>query len=288
MKKPVRYAFLDFSTLDARRSNCSEEVRLNRRLARNVYLGCVPLTSGPEGLTLDGRGEPVEWLVKMRRLPRHLMLDRAIAERRVSEREVVRFARVLAEFYRDSPPIECDAAAYCARLRAGIGENRQALETPAYELDAAALAAAAQSMLHFIDTHASTVLARTEHIVEGHGDLRPEHVCLAAEPVFIDCLEFNRELRIVDPVDELAYLAMECELLGDREVGNIAFETYESITHDAVDRVLAAFYKAQRALLRAKLAAWHTEDGLTNSGRARWLARARLYLALAQNYAREL
>jgi aminoglycoside phosphotransferase family enzyme len=70
LKKPVRYPFLDFSTLDARRFNCQEELRLNRRLARSVYLAVVPLSISSRGLDLEGTGEPVEWLVKMRRLPR--------------------------------------------------------------------------------------------------------------------------------------------------------------------------------------------------------------------------
>lgn len=76
LKKPVRYHFLDFSTLEARYRDCQEEVRLNRRLARDVYLGVVPLTLAPQGgLRLGGDGEPVEWLVQMRQLPKRLMLE---------------------------------------------------------------------------------------------------------------------------------------------------------------------------------------------------------------------
>jgi aminoglycoside phosphotransferase family enzyme len=102
--------------------------------------------------------------------------------------------------------------------------------------------------------------------------------------VFIDCLEFNRDLRIVDPADELAFLAMECEALGAADVGKFVFDAYESITGDAVQDALIRFYQAQRALLRAKLAVWHLEDGVTNSARVKWLGRARDYLRLAQTY----
>lgn len=121
-------------------------------------------------------------------------------------------------------------------------------------------------------------------IVEGHGDLRREHVCLAAEPVFIDCLEFNRDLRIVDPADELASLAMECELLGAGDIGRAVFDTYASVTGDAPGIALTRFYRAQRALLRAKLAAWHLEDGVSDGTRAKWIARAQAYLWLAKTY----
>lgn len=290
LKKPVRYPFLDFTTLEARRFNCAEEVRLNRRLARNVYLGIVSLTLGADGLTLEHHGEVVEWLVKMRRLPRHLMLDHAIEERRVTEQDVVRFARVLATFYRDGERIALSPSAYRERLRKAIVDHQQALSVPAYGLSTATVHAMVELQLGFLDTHARIFDERLQRnlIVEGHGDLRPEHVCLAAEPVFIDCLEFNRDLRIVDPADELGYLAMECELLGAADVGEIVFETYRTVTGDAPDVALISFYQAERALLRAKLAVWHLEDGVTNSARAKWLARAQAYLRLAETYCSSL
>ena len=88
LKKPVRYDYLDFSTLEARRQNCEDEIRLNRRLAPDVYLAAIPLTVDAEGgLRLDGTGAVVDWLVKMRRLPADQMMDRAITAR-TEERRV--------------------------------------------------------------------------------------------------------------------------------------------------------------------------------------------------------
>ncbi|HZT78841.1 MAG TPA: hypothetical protein VFA26_01360, partial [Gemmataceae bacterium] len=69
VKKPVNLGFLDFSTLDRRRHFCEEEVRLNRRLAPDVYLGVVPVVRAADGVRVEGPGEAVEWAVKMRRLP---------------------------------------------------------------------------------------------------------------------------------------------------------------------------------------------------------------------------
>jgi aminoglycoside phosphotransferase family enzyme len=284
LKKPVRYPFLDFSTLEARRFNCEEELRLNRRLARNVYLAVVPLMVCRDGLRVGGAGQPVEWLVQMRRLPRHLMLDRAIEEKRVTEKDVVRFTRVLAEFYRDAEGVALSRVEYRGRLRTAIVDNHHALCAPAYGLDIPLVSAIVKTQLELLDTQASMFDERLQRIVEGHGDLRPEHVCLAAEPVFIDCLEFNRDLRIVDPADELAFLAMECELLGCSDIGKWIFDTYESIAGDVPPIALIRSYQAQRALLRAKLSVWHLEDGVTNSARAKWLGRAQDYLRLAETY----
>jgi aminoglycoside phosphotransferase family enzyme len=288
LKKPVCYPFLDFSTLEARRFNCEEELRLNRRLARNVYLAVVPLTVWKDGLRLAGPGPPVEWLVQMRRLPRHLMLDRAIRETRVSEQDVARFTRVLALFYRDGERIAITPAAYRERLRKATADNHQALCAPAYELDAAMLRSMAKIQLEFLDAHAGMFDERVHRIVEGHGDLRPEHVCLAGEPVFIDCLEFNRDLRIVDPADELSSLAMECELLGAGDLGRLLFDTYESVTGDAPGIALTRFHQSQRSLLRAKLAVWHLEDGVSDETRTKWLARTEAYLRLGEVYCSRL
>ena len=284
LKKPVRYPFLDFSTLEARRFDCDEELRLNRRLARNVYLDVVPLALSARGLQLEGPGHPVDWLVKMRRLPRHLMLDRAIQENRVTESDVLRFMRVLAAFYCDAERIALAAPAYRERLSSAIEQNREALSPARYGIAPVLLDRIAGAALCFIRDHADVLDERIERnaIVEGHGDLRPEHVCLAAEPVFIDCLEFNRDLRTVDPADELAYLAMECEFAGAGEIRQTIFASYRDATGDDMSESLVDFYQVGRALLRAKLSALHIEDHLTENDRVKWLKRAHDYVELAQ------
>ena len=281
LKKPVRHAFLDFSTLDARRFNCLEELRLNRRLARDVYLDVVPLTFAGGRIAVQGSGEVVDWLVKMRRLPRELMLDRTIVDGRLDEEAVVRVAHSLAAFYRRAERTGVTAAAYRDRLCHSIDENGRALADPRYGVAPEMLGAVIQSLTGFLGQRAALFEPRARKIVEGHGDLRPEHVCLTPEPIFIDCLEFNRALRIVDPADELAYLSMECELLGAKSVRDTLFTAYQAYSGDAVPLDLVDFYASSRALTRAKLAAWHLDDQLTPTARARWLARTADYMRLA-------
>jgi aminoglycoside phosphotransferase family enzyme len=99
LKKPVRFEFLDFSTLERRHHDCQEEVRLNRRLAQGVYLGVTPLTVDAAGrLHLNGEGEAADWLVKMQRLPRERMLDHAIATGRADEAGYVLLRRYWLAF----------------------------------------------------------------------------------------------------------------------------------------------------------------------------------------------
>jgi aminoglycoside phosphotransferase family enzyme len=288
LKKPVRYQFLDFSSLEARRVDCEEEVRLNRRLAPDVYVGTVPLTWGrEEGLELEGTGHPVEWLVKMRRLPATRMLDQALAAGAVGPDVATRVAAILARFYRSLAPVEMSADAYRRRLADEIEVCRSELGQSVYALDADRIAAVAHDLVAFLEGNETLIRQRVEggHIVEGHGDLRPEHVCLLEPPVVIDCLAFNRNLRILDAGDEISYLAMECERLDAAWFGRAVIEAYREVVGDDVPQALVHFYTAYRALVRAKLAAWHTHDA-PQEGRAKWIGRALQYLGLAEAHCR--
>lgn len=290
MKKPVRLPFLDFSTLAARRHYCEESLRLNRRLAKPVYLDIIPLTREASGtLGLDGDGEPVEWIERMRRLPEERMLDTAIRDHSVDETDVDRFASVLAHFYRNAPPEPMTPAAYRTRLQDTVQGNAEALTAPEFGLPAERLRAVIETQRDFIDHHGRLLDQRagSGRIVEGHGDLRPEHVCLLAEPVIIDCLEFNRDFRVLDPLDELGYLAMECTLAGAEWIGPRLFETYTDVTGDPAPSRLIGFYQSHRATIRAKLAAWHLLDQPRKT-HPHWRARADAYLALAWRYGSEI
>jgi aminoglycoside phosphotransferase family enzyme len=267
-----------------------EEVRLNRRLAPEVYLGVVPLTCEDESrLRLDGSGTTVDWLVKMHRLPRERMLDRVIAAGDRPEEELRKVGLRLARFYRDAAPVPTTSAAYRRRLAADIAENRKHLGDAAYGLAPERIAKVCEAQSRFLLAAADRLGRRAEEgrIIEAHGDLRPEHICLSDPPQIIDCLEFKRAFRILDPADELSFLSLECERLGAPGLGPIVFQTYREVTRDSPSAALIAFYKSYRACLRAKLAVWHLrDDGLPDP--QKWRARAATYLDLAEAYAAEL
>lgn len=286
LKKPVRYDYLDFSTLAARRRDSEAEVRLNRRLAPGVYLGIVALTRSRTGqLQLGGKGRVLDWLVRMRRLPGERMLDALIRGGQVREPDIDRLGRRLAAFYAHAPVEPLSAEAYRDRLAARIRANAEALTHPAFGLDAGVPARIAGAQLDFLDSRATVVAERVtaRRIVEGHGDLRPEHVCLLDEPVVIDCLEFSRELRILDALDELGYFALECERMDAAIVGKWLLASYVTARGDAAPLALLHFYQSCRALLRAKLALWHLcDDGRGEAGR--WRTAGQAYLALGERH----
>ncbi len=289
LKKPVRYPFLDFGTLAARRRDAEEEVRLNRRLAPGVYLGVVALAMDRAGeLALEAEGDPVEWLVKMRRLPRARMLEFAIASQTVDEAALQAVAELLATFYREAAPVAVTPVAYRHRFQEEIASDARALAEPRYGLPADVIARTAAAQRAFLERRAELLDTRASagRIIEGHGDLRPEHVCFGPPPVIIDCVAFNRDFRILDPADELAYLGMECERLGAEGIGTTLFARYGALTGDHPPEPLIHFYKSVRAVLRAKLAAWHLDDRTVRYP-SQWFNRARTYLALAERYSRE-
>jgi aminoglycoside phosphotransferase family enzyme len=290
VKKPVRYEFLDFSTLELRRRDCEEELRLNQRLARGVYQAVVALVQGPNGrLHLGAHGTIVEWLVQMKRLPQERMLDERIRRGTITESELLALAARLAEFYRDCTPEPLTTQDYQSRLAKEIDTDRMALESETGELSQREVAETAAALSTFIERRRALFDQRIAQgrIVEGHGDLRPEHVCLLDEPVVFDCLEFNRRLRVVDPADELAYLALECERLGAGPVGSTLIDGYCQRSGDTPPPPLIDFYKARRASLRARLSILHTHD-VDAPLRARWLTKARGYLAMAATYAERM
>jgi uncharacterized protein len=290
MKKPVRYDFLDFSTVEARRNNCAEEVRLNRRLAHDLYVGVVPLTVDADGnIALDGSGDAIDWLVKMRRLPAHRMLDYLIMHDAVRETDIRSAALLLANFYKQSPIIEINAVQYKTQFERDISHNLRGLTRPTYGLDVDLIKEIHEAQLKLLRNEPTLFERRTaeKRIVEGHGDLRPEHICLEPGPVIFDCLEFNRRFRILDPADELSFLGMECERLGAPLVGHEFFRIYEQVTQDQPPERLAHFYRSYRACLRARLAIWHTHE-LEESHWPKWRDLANDYLGLAGSHSQQL
>jgi aminoglycoside phosphotransferase family enzyme len=283
MKKPQRFRDFDLTTLAARRANCELEVALNRRLAAAVYIGTVPLCASGSELRLEGPGTPVEWFVKMHRLPRDTTLDRAAAAGTLREQDLQGVLGKLARFYAGAARAPWDAAAYRRALSREIERYAAELTAPHLHMDAVQVRAIATRLLAFLDERPALFAERVAagRVVDAHGDLRPEHVFLTPEPQIIDCLEFSAELRLLDSAAELAFLALECERLGHAALGAHLIELYQRICHDDVSPPLLRFYTASRALVRAWLAAWHLQDDIAPAAATHWRDRARWYLDVA-------
>jgi aminoglycoside phosphotransferase family enzyme len=286
LKKPVCHDFLDFSTLQAREFYCREEVRLNARLAPGVYLGVLALQwrDGTFALLppqrLPAPGQTLDWLVLMQRLPARHMLDRRIQAGQVDACDIDTLVGVLARFYRESPPVGLSPTAYVQRFQREQPTNRKVLLDPRWQLPGSA--AALDRLDRALCRHAPVLQARAAQgrVLDGHGDLRPEHVCLLHPPVVIDCLEFNPALRQVDPFNEIAFLGLECGIAGAPWIAERLFQGCAEALGDRPGEALMHLYTAHRALLRARLALAHLLDAAPRTPQA-WPTRARRYLERA-------
>ncbi len=282
LKKPVRFPYLDFSTLGRREAACRAELRLNRRLAPDVYREVIALVWSPSGLAVGGAGKIVDWLVVMNRLDESAMLDRVIGEKRLHRWQLDRVAAVLVPFYRRARAAFISPAIYRTQFWRSLAYNRRILLDPHFALPAGAVRYIDAMQRRFIAARGELLAerVRTRCIVDGHGDLRPEHIWLGDPVRIIDCLEFNARLRMVDPLDEIAFLCVECERLGAAWAGEYLRRRIVHALHDGHSDALFTFYRCHRATLRARLAIAHLLEADPRTPE-KWPLLARAYLRLA-------
>jgi uncharacterized protein len=292
IKKPVDLGFLDFSTLDKRRTLCEEEVRLNLRLAPLVYLGVVPVARTGIALRMEGDGEAVEWAVKMVRLPDHATFLERLRKHEIGEEQVKALAVRVASFH---------AAADAGPRIAAFGRfdivARNAREN--YEQTRSQIGVTVSRSVfdrvqflteESLARHASLIEARAERGVprDTHGDLHLDHVYLfpeeppPADLVIIDCIEFNERFRFADPVADMAFLAMDFAFHGRGDLADVFSQAYFQASGDTNGREVAPLYMAYRAVVRAKVEGLKlSEKEVPDAERAAALESARAHWLLA-------
>lgn len=286
LKKSVKYDFLDFTTAQAREHACREEVRLNRRLAPGTYLGVLPVIRGTGGdYRLEGSGEVVDWLVEMRRLPTELTLDALHRRGKLLSGHIDRLSDVLVHFYRSLTPLPLAPQEYGERFLSHVRGNLRELLAVKYHLPRGVVERVHGFQLQLLRLRPEIFEDRASagRIVDGHGDLRPEHICLSDPIAIFDCIEFSSDFRRIDVADELAFLAAECDFLGADWVGAQLLASYQQQSGDQPSVVLWDFYKSYRACVRAKVAALRA-DQLQGQAQEAAASEARRHLALADQY----
>jgi uncharacterized protein len=263
VKKQVTYGFLDFGTLARRKHFCEEEVRLNRRLAPDVYLGVVPITAQGKRLRLEGAGEAVEWAVKMRRLPDEATLEAGLRRGAIDAPLVEMLARRLADFHRavagGPVPAECGRFPTVARILRDIFSQSAAqvgttVSQTVFDRLRALTEQALDRLQPLIARRAAQGMPR-----DTHGDLHLDHIYYFADRappgnlVIVDCIEFNERFRFTDPVADMAFAAMDFAYHGRQDLADAFAAEYFRATGDEEGRPLLPLYSAYRATVRGSV-----------------------------------
>ncbi len=290
VKKPVDFGFLNFSTLDRRRFYCQEEVRLNRRLCPEIYLDVVPLREAPGGLSFRGDGQVVDYAVKMVRLPAERMADRLLEGGVLTPGTMEQIAVTVAEFHRRAERGgEIDGFGSLEVLRRNWEENfRQAEEFAGVTVTAADLRLIRGRVEGFMAAHEELFAERVRggFIRECDGDLHLENICLTDRICIFDCIEFNTRFRYSDTAADIAFLAMDLEFHGRRDLAAAFLHAYREACGDSGALSLVGFYSLYRAFVRGKVESFRLKDPTIPADEKRGAEeRGRRYFRLARGYA---
>ena len=290
LKKPLKLPFLDSSTAARRHQLCREELRLNRRLAPELYLDVRAIVSADDGLQLGREDDPraVDYVVEMCRYDDHDTLAERFASGRLRLRDLTRLGRTLAEFHAAAPRVSV-ADTSALELERRILENAHELvAVTQHPSDFDRLLKVERFIHAFLRANSQALAARVRagRIREGHGDLRAEHVVFGRRIDIVDCIEFDRHLRESDVAEDLAFLVMDLTALGAERHSQQLVEAYRAAGGDPGDDQLIAFYACHRALIRAKVALLRAAQyAATSPSRGQNLEVASDLLAVAERFA---
>jgi aminoglycoside phosphotransferase family enzyme/predicted kinase len=254
VKKPVALGFLDYSTLARRRAACREEVLVNRALARDLYIGVRAIVRSPTGFRLapDATAKAVEYAVEMRRFRDEDTLAGLIAAGSLTRAHIAAVARVLADFHRAAAVIEDSGPERTLAIwQRNLEELQRAEHPPGWRVEDVRSFGEAFVNAHALEFRRRAMLGL---IRDGHGDLRCEHVLARPSVSVVDRIEFDPDLRRADITCDLAFLAMDLELHGQRWAASELFGAYRHAGMSVGSPALRSFYAAHWALVRAKVA----------------------------------
>ncbi len=289
LKKPVDFGFLDFTDLAARKHFCEEELRLNQRMAPELYLQVLPISGSPEAPRIDGVGEPFEYVLKMREFPQTQLLAEVQARGELTDAHIDALAEQIARFHLNTPHVPADhalnsAEAIVAPMRQNFEQIRPLLSEAAdlQQLDALEdwTEASIQRLRPLLEQRCQQGFIR-----ECHGDLHLGNATLIdGKVVLFDCIEFNEPFRLIDIASDAAFLAMDLEDRGLKCQARRFINGWLERTGDYAALELLNLYKAYRALVRAKVSLFRLYQEQDAVQRKVILRQYRSYANLAESY----
>lgn len=284
LKRAITTSYLDYGTLEARHRLCRAEVEINRRTAPRIYLDVVPVRLSADGglVVGEGPGEPVEWLVHMRRFDQATLFDNLAKSGGLTATLLTELADEIAAFHRSAAVVEATDAA--DRIRFVIDENARELEEKAGGIiDRSHIRQFDRSCRSAFEQARDTISRRGAQgfVRHCHGDLHLRNICLVDEkPTLFDAIEFSEPISHIDVLFDFAFLAMDLEHRGLRDAANLVFNRYLYRTGDTADLSVFPLYLALRAGIRAHVSAMAAAGQEDPAERAALEQDARSYLRL--------
>jgi len=290
IKKPVNFGFLDFSTLEKRKLNCEREIKLNRRLAPDIYLGLIKFTYDGNQFFFDGNGETIEYGVKMKRLKQERMMDQLIKQNALTYDMIDAVAKKVADFHKKAETNKkINSFGSLDVIWFNWEENfYQTRDFIGFTLTKHRHSYIMEHIRNFITKNRTLFEKRIEErrIRDCHGDLHSRNICFDKNVVIYDCIEFNERFRYMDVASEVAFLAMDLDFHNLPEFSNRFVDQYIKESNDPSLKLLLDFYKCYRAYVRGKVLGFLVNmENVPIDERKENLLNARRYLSLAYKYA---
>jgi uncharacterized protein len=290
VKKPVNFGFLDFTSLEKRRYFCGQEVRLNRRLASELYLGVVPITQEQGGIALQGKGSVIDYAVKMKQIPEERLMDKLLARNQVTPKMIEAVSGKLVQFYMTAETNDViKSYARPTRVKQDTDENFD--QTQKYmdvTIPRVHFETIQDKTNGFLKTRQELLFQRmaSDKIRDCHGDLRLEHIFWGEPIAIFDCIEFNERFRYTDVAADMAFLVMDLDYHGREDLGEHLIRSYvgESGDHDILE--VLNFYECYRAYVRGKVESFRLDDPhISEKEKEEAKRRATKYFELSHRYA---
>ena len=290
VKKPVNFGFLDFSTLEKRKHYCHQEIELNRRLSKDIYLDVLPITfDGQKHILGADSGEVVEYAVKMRRIPDERLMKSVFEGGELTGNHLKKIAGVLAEFHSNAlrtPEIEQFGEPEAFKVN--TDENFEQVEKYiGLTIQQNEFEALKRWTNDFYRSNRTLFFKRIKEgrIRDCHGDLHMEHICFTEPLSIIDCIEFNDRFRYSDTLADIAFLLMDLEYHGGEDYSELFWNEYKELAGEVDVDSLLTFYKVYRAFVRGKVNSFQVDDdGISSDKKEKAVQTARKYFKLAYSY----
>lgn len=294
IKKPVDYSFLNFSTLALRKHYCEREIVLNRRLTDDVYLEVCTIHASGNKINIGGqKGSIIDYAVKMKRLDTKKQMDNLLANDQVTGTDIRNLAQKIADFHKSTEVIfQIDLMDIREKFN-DLYSVKEILTQQAGEIYGKMIQEVIEFSDQFLEQNTKWMAMRFKEgfYRDCHGDLHARNIFLLPEPIPFDCIEFSDELRQIDVLNEVAFLCMDLDAFGRRDLSDLFLEEYNQLfptIKSTEDRALFLYFKMYRANIRAKVNGLRAKSAASDDERYKALNAAEKCLHLVKEYMNDL